>query len=132
MEAAHKHQHQRGEATLKVADLPNAGWQPKSFLASTSNALNNFFRVTMMPTLFKCHDLPLFVMFYIDLLRHGLLSFCMPSANSWKKRRVRLGFRKEELARKAGISSRTIMRLESGYPGITEETKSKVRIALGR
>ena len=70
-----------------------------------------------------------FILTCSDTIRYY---FAMASALSWKKRRVRLGFRKEELARKAGISSRTIMRLESGHPGVTEETKNKVRIALSR
>jgi len=56
----------------------------------------------------------------------------MASVNPWKKKRLKLGLRKAELARKAGLSSRTIMRLESGDLSITEETKSKVRIALTR
>jgi len=48
----------------------------------------------------------------------------------WRKQRIHLGLRKVELARKAGVSVRTIMRLESGDATITAETKSKVRIAL--
>jgi predicted transcriptional regulator len=54
----------------------------------------------------------------------------MPAVNWWKKTRVKLGLRKTELARKAGLSARTIVRLESGDKSITEETKSKVRIVL--
>jgi predicted transcriptional regulator len=56
----------------------------------------------------------------------------MSPVNWWKKTRVKLGLRKAELARKAGISTRTIARLESGDKSITAETKSKVRIALTR
>jgi DNA-binding XRE family transcriptional regulator len=56
----------------------------------------------------------------------------MATVNPWKQKRVKLGLRKAELARKAGLSSRTIMRLESGDPAITEETKSKIRIALSQ
>jgi predicted transcriptional regulator len=54
----------------------------------------------------------------------------MHPSNTWKRRRVKLGLRKAELARKAGLSTKTIARLESGDPSISEETKSKVRIAL--
>lgn len=54
----------------------------------------------------------------------------MATSNSWKNKRVKLGLRKTELARKAGISSRTIMRLELGDPSVSEETKSKVRIVF--
>ena len=54
----------------------------------------------------------------------------MSRKTSWEKLRVKLGYRKEELARKAGISSRTIMRLEAGDPGVSPETKSKIKNAL--
>jgi DNA-binding XRE family transcriptional regulator len=54
----------------------------------------------------------------------------MANVNSWKKLRVKLGYRKEELARKAGISSRTIIRLEAGDPSVSPETKSKIKNAL--
>lgn len=50
----------------------------------------------------------------------------------WRKQRVKLGLRKVELAKKAGLSVRTIMRLEAGDPSITEESRSKVRNALKR
>ena len=56
----------------------------------------------------------------------------MSSENWWKKTRVKLGLRKVELAKKAGVSSRTLMRLEAGDRSITEETKSKVRNALNQ
>jgi transcriptional regulator with XRE-family HTH domain len=59
-----------------------------------------------------------------------MLKSYMSSPNWWKKTRVQKGLRKSELARKAGVSSKTIMRLESGDPSITEETKSKIRNAL--
>lgn len=48
----------------------------------------------------------------------------------WQKRRIELGLRKVELAEKAGISVRTVFRLEAGDSSISEETKSKVRIVL--
>ena len=54
----------------------------------------------------------------------------MSSTGWWRKQRVKLGLRKVELAKEAGLSTRTILRLESGDPSITEETKSKVRNAL--
>ena len=50
--------------------------------------------------------------------------------NWWKKARVKRGLRKTELAKKTGLSTRTIHRLESGDRSISEETKSKVRIVL--
>jgi transcriptional regulator with XRE-family HTH domain len=56
----------------------------------------------------------------------------MPSENWWKKTRVKLGFRKAELARKTGLSVLTISRLEAGDKSVTAETKSKIRIALVR
>jgi DNA-binding XRE family transcriptional regulator len=54
----------------------------------------------------------------------------MGADNWWKKARVKLGLRKTELAKKAGLSTRTILRLESGDESITEETKNKVKIGL--
>jgi predicted transcriptional regulator len=56
----------------------------------------------------------------------------MNSGIWWKKKRVKMGFRKVELARMAGLSPTTIIRLESGDTSITEETKSKVRNILDR
>ncbi len=49
---------------------------------------------------------------------------------SWEKRRVGLGLRKTELAKKAGVSIRTIYRLEAGETSISEETKNKIKLAL--
>jgi DNA-binding XRE family transcriptional regulator len=54
----------------------------------------------------------------------------MSADNWWKKTRVKLGLRKTELAKKTGLSTRTILRLESGDESITEETKNKVKIVL--
>ena len=54
----------------------------------------------------------------------------MKSEISWREERVKLGLRKEELAKRAGVSARTISRLEKGDSSITDETKSKIRIAL--
>jgi transcriptional regulator with XRE-family HTH domain len=54
----------------------------------------------------------------------------MISAISWRNERVKKGLRKEELAKLAGVSARTISRLEGGDASVTDVTKSKIRNAL--
>ncbi len=58
-------------------------------------------------------------------LKRGMISEIL-----WRDERVKKGLRKEELARRAGVSARTISRLEGGDSSVTDETKSKIRIAL--
>jgi len=54
----------------------------------------------------------------------------MISEISWHDERVKKGLRKEELSKLAGVSARTISRLERGDSSVTDETKSKIRNAL--
>lgn len=54
----------------------------------------------------------------------------MNSDISWSHERVKRGLRKQELAKLAGVSARTISRLESGDSSVTEETRAKIRIAF--
>lgn len=56
----------------------------------------------------------------------------MKPKNNWQRKRVKLGLRIVELAKYSGLSAKTIARLESEDPTITEVTKSKVRIALSK
>lgn len=85
----------------------------------------------LFPLLFDYVILCPVLFIFILTKSHDLLkSHIMASTNWWKKTRVKLGLRKTELARKAGLSARTIVRLESGDKSITDETKSKVRIVL--
>lgn len=46
------------------------------------------------------------------------------------KRRMELGFSQMDLAKKAGLTQKTISRLEGGDPGIRKSTVEKVYTAL--
>lgn len=71
-----------------------------------------------------------FTVFFFDIIKSASIFACMSRWKSWEKRRVGLGLRKTELAKKAGVSIRTIYRLEAGETSISEETKNKIKLAL--
>lgn len=52
------------------------------------------------------------------------------SANEWKQARIATGMTAAELARKAGVSAKTLDRLEKDNPAVKPEMRSRVLNAL--